>query len=780
MTEHPEPRRLLAIFSDWIAALNISEVRVAQSVALVGQMPVVIFINSVGILIFILALSTAQPLWLRAAAVCMIWLLLSPIFFSWRRLRQRAVPTTVSRRRIIAIIQHSTILGLAWSGLILYFLPGESTVLLTLMAAGMGFLCVGGTAILAIIPLACIGFSLPLLATVTYLTATSALPDKLPLLEVLGLLAFGVVWVAVRGWGPMREIISLKSQNAHLVDNLKQEVARFKALAELSSDWYWEQDDQFRFADNVSNDRLELIELRHAFTGQTRWEYAPDNDPAMWQRHIDDLHARRKFTDLEYRVRTDDGSYLWLNISGEPRFDSLGKFVGYHGVGKNITERKAAEAQIRQLAYFDPLTALPNHRYLMDRLLETQAACKRSGSFAALLMLDLDHFKNVNDARGHAVGDELLKAIAQRLRATLRTEEIGARFGGDEFVVLGSNLGSDAARAATGAIALGDRIRAAIVKPVSINGDTYSLSASIGVTLFPQVGQTTDDLLREADTAMYRAKANGRDQTVIFDVSMHAVIHERMVLLTELAMAEKRNELQLHFQPKVDRTGTVVGGEMLSRWTHSRYGNVSPSVFISAAEESGLIIGLGEWVLRTACTTSVAFSHAGFTFPISINVSAKQFNHRNFVDRVRQILLETSADPRQLIFEMTENLLLADVTVAIARMEELATLGIRFSIDNFGTGYSNMAYLQQLPLYELKIDRSFIQGIPQDSGSVAIVSAVLAMAKHFGLHVVAEGVETREQADFLNNTACDCSQGFLFCRPLLPEQWLEQALATTQ
>ena len=209
-------------------------------------------------------------------------------------------------------------------------------------------------------------------------------------------------------------------------------------------------------------------------------------------------------------------------------------------------------------------------------------------------------------------------------------------------------------------------------------------------------------------------------------------------------------------------------------------GNVSPSVFISAAEESGLIIGLGEWVLRTACTTSVAFSHAGFTFPISINVSAKQFNHRNFVDRVRQILLETSADPRQLIFEMTENLLLADVTVAIARMEELATLGIRFSIDNFGTGYSNMAYLQQLPLYELKIDRSFIQGIPQDSGSVAIVSAVLAMAKHFGLHVVAEGVETREQADFLNNTACDCSQGFLFCRPLPPEQWLEQALATTQ
>ena len=779
MTARSHHLRSFAIFSDWLAALNINEVRVAQSVALVGQMPVVIFINAVGILIFISAVSAAQPLWMRAAAVGMILLLLVPIVFSWCRLRQRAIPATVSRRRILAITQHSTLLGIAWSGLLLYFVPGESTALLAVTVAGMGFLCVGGAATLAIIPLACIAFSLPLLLTCTYLTVMSSLPDKLPLLEVLALLAFGVVWVANRGWGPMREIILLQSQNAHLVDNLKHQVTRFKALAELSSDWYWEQDDQFRFADNVSNDRLKLIELRHAFAGKTRWEYAPDNDPAIWRCHMDDLNARRKFTDLEYRVRTEDGTYVWLSISGEPRFDSLGKFIGYHGVGKNITERKTAEAEIRQLAYFDPLTALPNRRYLMDRLVEIQASCQRSGSFAAILMLDLDHFKNVNDARGHAVGDELLKTIAQRLRATLRTEEIGARLGGDEFVVLGSNLGGDEARAAISAIAIGDRIRAAILKPVSIKGDTYSLSCSIGVALFPKVDQDIDDLLREADTAMYRAKANGRDRTIIFDASMHTIIHERMALVTELAMAEKHNELQLHFQPQIDHTGSAVGGEMLLRWTHPRHGSVSPAVFIPVAEESGLIIALGEWVLRSACKTSVDFARAGFTFPMSINVSPKQFNHDNFVQCVRQTLLETGADPRRLIFEVTENLLIADFAVTVARMEELATLGIRFSIDDFGTGYSSMAYLRQLPLYELKIDRTFIQGLPLDTSSVAIVSAMLAMAKHLGLRVVAEGVETREQADFLNAENCDCSQGFLFCRPVAAERWLEQAVATT-
>ena len=779
MTARPRTILPSAIFSDWVAALDINEVRVAQSVALVAQMPVVTFINAVGILIFILSLSTAQPVWMRAAAVCMIWMLLIPIFLSWRRLRLRPLPTNVSRRRIMAIIQHSTILGIAWSGLILYFLPGESAALLTLMVAGMGFLCVGGTAILASIPLACIGFSFPLLVTSAYITVTSSIPDRLPVVEVLGLLGFGVIWVAVRGWGPMREIIALKSQNALLIDNLKHEVARFKALAELSSDWYWEQDDQFRFAANVSNDRLKLIELRHSFAGKTRWEFAPDNDPLMWERHIEDCQARRKFTDLEYRVRVGSEAYLWLSVSGEPRFDGQGKFIGYHGVGKNITDRKTAESEIRQLAYFDPLTALPNRRYLMDRIVETQASCQRSGQFSAMLMLDLDHFKNVNDARGHAVGDELLKAIAQRLRATLRTEEIAARMGGDEFVVLGVNLGLDAERAAKGAIAIGDRIRAAVVKPVTIHGDIYSLSCSIGVALFPKSDHTVDDLLREADTAMYRSKANGRDQTTIFDASMHAAIRERMALVSELAMAEARNELELHFQPQLDRTGTTVGGEMLLRWTHPRYGKVSPAAFIPVAEESGLIIGLGDWVLRTACKTSVLFHRAGFVFPISINVSPKQFNDKHFVHRVHQTLAETGADAKQLIFEVTENLLIADFALTVARMDELAQLGIRFSIDDFGTGYSSMAYLRQLPLYELKIDRTFITGLPQDSGSVAIVSAMLAMAKHLGLRVVAEGVETGEQADFLNAAGCDCSQGFLFCRPMAAERWLEKAVAIT-
>ena len=771
-TQH-QKNRLFATLADWFAALEINEVRVAQSVALVAQMPIVIFINGVSILLMVAALST-PTFFVRAAAVGIILAALLPIVFSWRRLRERPLPMTVSRRRIVSIIRHSVMLGILWSALLIYLLQGESDALITLDVIGMGFLCVGGTAALAGIPLASIGFSLPLLAACAYVTVRASLPQSVPILEVLSLLAFGVIWIAVRGWGPMREIISLKSQNALLVTNLQREVKRFRALAELSSDWYWEQDRQFRFIEVFSKERPVFTDLRRSVIGKTRWECASDSKSSMWERHIADLQANRKFTDFEYQIDIGNENLQWFSISGEPQFDHGGLFTGYHGVGKNITKRKNFESEIQRLAYFDPLTELPNRRGAVDRLNEISSSCSRYGHFAALMVIDLDHFKNINDEYGHEAGDELLKLVGQRLRSVLRIEDIAARLGGDEFVVIGSNMGDSEEEAAKRAHSLSDRIRSAFAQPVPLDTKWHAISCSIGLTIFPKPEQAVTGLLREADTAMYRAKASGRNQTMMFDASMQVAIQARLKLAAELAVAEEKNQLALHFQPQLDRNGATVGGEMLLRWTHPVLGNVSPASFIPVAEETGLIIALGDWVLRTACLAAIDFNRAKLTFPISINVSAKQFKQYDFVTRVKKIFAETRANANRMIFEVTESLLIDDVDDTVERMKELTDLGIRFSIDDFGTGYSSLAYLRKLPLYELKIDRSFINEIPHDPSSVAIVSAVLAMAKHLQLRVVAEGVETREQAVFLNEADCDCSQGYLFCRPVPVEIWLEQ------
>ena len=764
---------LFALFLDWFAALENNEVRVAQSVALVEQMPIVIYINGISIVLFVIALSV-QPLSARFTAVGIIWLALLPIVLSWRRLRTSAHPELVSRRRIISIIRHSLMLGVIWSVLIIYFLRGEPESLVTLDVVCMGFLCVGGTAALAGIPLATIAFSFPLLAASAYVAVTSNLSQSSSVLEVLALLAFGVMLVAVRGWRPMREIISLKSQNALLVVNLQREVSRFKALAELSSDWYWEQDSQFRFVEDFSAERAVFSNLRKSIAGRTRWECAPDNDPCIWDRHIADVQAHRKFTDFEYQIKDEDGSFYWISVSGEPRFNQDGTFIGYHGVGKNVSKRKENKSEIQRLAYFDPLTELPNRRCVMDRLNEISSLCNRNGDFASLMVIDLDYFKNINDEHGHQVGDELLKLVGQRLRVALRTEDIAARLGGDEFVVLSSNMGSSESEATSRARTLSDRIRSAFDEPVTLEGRFHTISCSIGLTIFPKPEQAVNDLLREADTAMYRAKASGRNQTMIFDTSMQVAIQSRLKLATELATAQKNNQLELYFQPQIDHNKLTVGGEMLLRWSHPELGNVSPAAFIPVAEETGLIIALGEWVLRTACNAAIRFQDTNLTFPISINVSAKQFKQRDYVTRVKQIFADTGVDASRLIFEVTESLLIEDFESTVERMKELTELGVRFSIDDFGTGYSSLMYLRKLPLYELKIDRSFISEIPHDSSSVAIVSAILAMAKHLQLRVVAEGVETPEQAQFLHTSGCDCSQGYLLCRPTPNAKWLEQ------
>ncbi|HEU4372368.1 MAG TPA: bifunctional diguanylate cyclase/phosphodiesterase, partial [Telluria sp.] len=405
-------------------------------------------------------------------------------------------------------------------------------------------------------------------------------------------------------------------------------------------------------------------------------------------------------------------------------------------------------------------------RLLMERLDKLLASAQAGAGFGAVMFIDLDHFKNINDARGHAIGDALLRNVAERLTNLVRKGDTVARIGGDEFVVLLSQLGFDSDSAGEAALKVAEKVRHTVTECFEIDGQSYNSSASIGVTLLPKIGQTVHDLLREADTAMYRAKADGRNGVAFFEATMQAEVEQRLTLEADLAAALENGELAMHLQPQIDRHGATVGAELLMRWRRADGAMIGPDVFIAVAEESGLIVALGQWALRQACLAFLRLEQAGHAMPLSVNVSPAQFRQPEFVDQVRAVLAETGAPAAQLIFEVTEGLLIENLDETIARMHELASLGIRLSIDDFGTGYSSLAYLKRMPLYELKIDKSFIRDTPGDANGTAIVQSIIAMAGHLGLRVVAEGVETRAQAEFLRANGAPGMQGYLFARPM--------------
>ena len=443
-------------------------------------------------------------------------------------------------------------------------------------------------------------------------------------------------------------------------------------------------------------------------------------------------------------------------------------------LARSFSELHLHSQDNHRLAFYDVLTGLPNRRLLMDRIEQLLASSQRGATFSAVMFVDLDRFKTINDARGHAIGDAVLCKVAARLEQAVRKADTVARIGGDEFVVLVGHLADDLAGASQAALAVADKIRAAIGQDVEIDGQLYRCTASIGVTMLPRHGggsgagtqHSALDLLREADTAMYRAKSGGRNGVAFFEAAMQAAVQQRLSMERELAAALADGALSMLVQPQVDRRGRVVGAEMLMCWQQPDGTMVPPNVFIPVAEESGLILALGAWALRQACESVLLLERAGVPLTLSVNVSPSQFSQPDFVEQVRGVLADTGAPASMLVLEVTEGVLIDRMADTIARMAQLAALGLRFSIDDFGTGYSSLAYLRQMPLYELKIDRSFIVDTPGDAGSVALVQAILAMAGHLGLKVVAEGVETRAQADFLISHDCACMQGYLFGRPM--------------
>ena len=440
----------------------------------------------------------------------------------------------------------------------------------------------------------------------------------------------------------------------------------------------------------------------------------------------------------------------------------------------DITQRKHDEHAILSLAFFDPLTRLPNRRLLLDRLRHAVAATKRDGHGGALLFIDLDNFKTLNDTLGHDKGDQLLQQVARRLEARVaRDSDTVARHGGDEFVIVLENLSQDREKAALQAEQVAEKLLGAFNEPFQLDGHLHHTSPSIGVALFDKDMKDIDELLKRADLAMYQAKAAGRNTIRFFDLRMQTVINARVQLEADLRLSLRSHGFTLHYQRQTDSSGQTVGAEALLRWERPSSRQVSPSVFIPLAEETGLILQLGAWVLEAACRQLVSWDSRPETahLTMAVNVSARQFRQPAFVDQVLQVIGRTGADPRRIKLELTESLLVANIENTIDTMHALKEKGIGFALDDFGTGYSSLAYLKRLPLDQLKIDQSFVRDVLTDPNDAAIARTILGLGHTLGLDVIAEGVETADQRDFLAMHGCRAFQGYLFGRPVTAEQF---------
>jgi len=455
------------------------------------------------------------------------------------------------------------------------------------------------------------------------------------------------------------------------------------------------------------------------------------------------------------------------------------KVIGAVATFLDITERKEKEQHIHQLAFYDALTELPNRRLLMERAQQALAVSARNERYGALMLLDLDNFKTLNDTKGHDIGDLLLCEVARRLQAAMREGDTVARLGGDEFVVVLEGLSSSAQEAATQAETVAEKIRATLSDRYTLNEHRYQTSPSIGVVMFRGHLENVDALFKYADIAMYQAKQAGRNTIRFYDPAMQAAINARIELEAELEHALQAQQLRLYYQIQVDALHRPLGAEVLMRWEHPQRGLVSPAQFIPLAEETGQIVPMGLWALRTACQQLRAWQHDALTcdLTLAVNVSARQFRKADFVEQVRRVLLETGAKPSHLKLELTESTVLENVEDTIAKMREMKLLGISFSMDDFGTGYSSLQYLKRLPLDQIKIDQSFVRDITSDPNDAAIVQTIIAMTEALGLNVIAEGVETREQQEFLNLRGCHAFQGYLFGKPM-PLENFETLLAS--
>ena len=551
---------------------------------------------------------------------------------------------------------------------------------------------------------------------------------------------------------------------------LKSE-AKYRSIFESLTDVYFQVDLQGTIEEISPSVFTNLGHHREHLLGARLWDYYVE--PERFEEMFSRLSKAGSIADFEVLMTDSDGLERPCSISGtrEVNADGSGRI---YGVFRDISERKQAEAKIEHQAYHDGLTNLPNRTLLLDRLELALHRSKRHGYEGALLLIDLDRFKTINDSLGHSVGDQLLCEIAQRLANVLRVEDTVARIGGDEFVVLLSEIGHDTQATARRAEGVAEKIRHELSLPIRIRDHELYVTPSIGITLFPMQQEDTGAVLRHGDTAMYQAKAAGRNTIRFFLPGMQSEADERLVMEKDLRVAISKDQLRLFFQAQIDEQGAVCGAEGLLRWEHPEHGLITPDRFIPVAEETGLILPIGEWVLQTACELIAKWSQGPMgdcLRHVAVNVSPWQFRQPNFSSQVERILARTKASPERLGLELTEGVVIDNVADTVDKMASFKALGVKISIDDFGTGYSSLSYLKKLPLDILKIDRSFVEDVTQDESNAAIVETIIAMAVHLGFEVIAEGVETQDQLAFLRDNGCQKYQGYYFSRPLAVEQF---------
>ncbi|MEF8719154.1 MAG: EAL domain-containing protein [Candidatus Accumulibacter necessarius] len=590
--------------------------------------------------------------------------------------------------------------------------------------------------------------------------------------------------------GFITDITERKQAEAALIESEE----RWKFALEGAGEGVW--DWNIQTGDAVYSRRWkEMLGYAEGEIGNNSSEWSsrvhPEDMPkvmAAIQAHID---GKTRSAAIEFRMFCKDGTWLWtLGRGMVVSRDANGKPLRLVGTNADVTERKATADKIERLAFYDPLTDLPNRRLLLDRLEQALSSSTRHHRYGALMLLDMDDFKTLNDTLGHDVGDQLLVEVTSRLQAAVREGDTVARHGGDEFVVILEDLSEDTL-AATQAENVAVKILHVVSQPYLLdltlregltNKRSYHCTSSIGITLFRGHSLSADELMRRADTAMYQAKAGGRNSLRFFDPEMQAVVAARATLDSDLREAVREGQFCLYYQPQVDSAGNRTGAEALVRWRHPRRGLVPPVEFIPQAEATGLIIPIGRWVLETACAQLVAWedlpkmSH----LTVAVNVSARQFRHGDFVDQVLAIIDGTGVNPQKLKLELTESLLLDDVEDIITKMTVLKARGIGFSLDDFGTGYSSLSYLKRLPLDQLKIDQSFVRDVLTDPNDAAIARTIVALAQSMGLAVIAEGVETEAQREFLAANGCTAYQGFLFGRPMPQGEFSQPTGATAR
>jgi len=548
---------------------------------------------------------------------------------------------------------------------------------------------------------------------------------------------------------------------------LRQSEGRLLSLLSLSADWVWEHDAELRFT--YISESIEITTgikaamlLGRRCACDEPFVAAAD----VLARHLESVNARRPFRDLDYQLLLADGSRFHIRMSGEPVFDDNGAYQGYRGVGRDVTRAVAAEQKLRYMASYDGLTGLPN-RHMFREHLERILPSSQRGSGCAVCLIDLDGFKSINDALGHDAGDELLEVVARRLVQALRADDFVARLGGDEFVVLIESTDQEVLAG------VAQKLLAVIATPLVLRNCAVHVTGSIGISRYPDDGADASTLLKHADVAMYCAKEAGKNATKFYTAEMASQTASQLNLEAELGLALGRQELTLFYQPKFHiATGRIVGAEALLRWNHPERGMILPGEFISIAEERGLIVPIGCWVIREACRQLRSWRDAGLLLDcVAVNLSARQFTNDSIVDDIAEAMLQYGVGPGEFEVELTESVLMAEPELASQILRRMNAQGVHVAIDDFGTGYSSLSYLKRFPARTVKIDRSFVDGLPGDADDAAITRAVIAMAHNLGLSVVAEGVESHDQLAFLSELGCDQAQGFLFGRPMPAEKF---------